>query len=99
MTPELGEAIRAGVGALLDALAPWAAGTTYLDFTERREDARAFYAPATSQRLREVKAQFDAGELFPANHPMPPASAPRPEGRRIGRAVRIRSHRASTSRA
>jgi hypothetical protein len=98
MSPELGEAVHEGVVAVQKALAPWSAATTYLNFAERKADPREFYSPATLRRLREVKAQVDPGELFRANHPIPPANAPRPE-RRVSRSLRSRGGRRAPARS
>jgi FAD/FMN-containing dehydrogenase len=91
MVPELAPAVEAGIAGIMEALAPWRTAATYMNFTERREDASAFYPPATYRRLREVKARFDPAELFRANHPIPPAEAPHGGRRRVSRPVRVRA--------
>ena len=91
MTPELGAAITAATHTLLEAIEPWNAATTYLNFTEEGEGVRGFYPPLTYRRLREVKARVDGGDVFRSNHPIPPAAA---EGRRrVTRPVRARARR------
>jgi hypothetical protein len=50
------------------ALAPWEAGTTYWNFTEKRVDEQAFFPRHTVQRLRRVKATYDASNVLQANH-------------------------------
>jgi FAD/FMN-containing dehydrogenase len=90
-TPELGAAVKAAAERILAALAPWNAEQTYLNFTERREDARGFFTPFAYRRLREVKARVDPDALIRANHPIPPAAAPAAGRRRISRPVRARA--------
>jgi hypothetical protein len=46
----------------------------YLNFAERPRDADAFYARPVLERLRAIKAKYDPGNMFHANHPIPPAS-------------------------
>jgi hypothetical protein len=54
------------------ALRPFRTGS-YLNFEEDPADPAAFYGAETCRRLREVKADVDPGEVFLANHPIPPA--------------------------
>ena len=55
-----------------DALAPWEAGTTYWNFTEKRVDPQAFFSRHTVQRLRRVKAKYDASHTMRTNHEIAP---------------------------
>jgi FAD/FMN-containing dehydrogenase len=55
------------------ALAPWDSGFRYLNFAESEMDVSTVYPPSCYARLREVKAAYDPGELFHANHRIPPA--------------------------
>jgi FAD/FMN-containing dehydrogenase len=73
VTPELDAAIRARVDDVNEALAPWAADTTYFNLVEQPADARAFYRAETYRRLREAKRHYDPTDLFLANHRIPPA--------------------------
>ncbi len=57
-----------------DALTPWEAGTTYWNFTEKRVDEQAFFPRHTVQRLRRVKAMYDASNVLQANHEIAPPS-------------------------
>ena len=68
VTPELAAAIRAGVAAMIDAVAPWDAGSAYLNFTETTVDPATFYSAGAYARLRAVKAAVDPDGLFRANH-------------------------------
>jgi hypothetical protein len=70
MDAEAGAAIGAHLDHLLDAMDPWDAGRRYLNFTERPADARAFFTDGTHRRLQAVKARYDAGDMFCANHPV-----------------------------
>jgi FAD/FMN-containing dehydrogenase len=65
---------RGQLDALARAFAPYDTGRQYLNFTERPTDPARFYTPHAYRRLRAVKAAFDPGNVFRANHPIPPAS-------------------------
>jgi FAD binding domain-containing protein/berberine-like enzyme len=73
MAPGMAEAVEAHLDRVSGAMAPWSAGV-YLNFSERREagPAKAFDEP-TFARLREIKARYDGGDLFRANHAIEPA--------------------------
>lgn len=72
--PELLPVIEQQVGALKQALAPHDHGSGYLNFTERRCDARELYAhEITFRRLQAVKATYDPHDVIQSNHPIPPA--------------------------
>lgn len=73
MTPEMGEAVEAQLTKVRRALEPWDAGREYLNFAERSTDPARLWSPSAYARLRELKARYDGGELFRANHPIPPA--------------------------
>jgi hypothetical protein len=73
MTPELAIAVTAAVDGAKAALAPWASERTYFNFSERPVDAARLYPAHTYRRLRKIRAAYDPGELFVANHPIPPA--------------------------
>ncbi len=49
-------------------MAPWDAGTGYLNFEETAVDSRSFYDEVTHRRLARVKAQVDPRNMFRANH-------------------------------
>lgn len=40
---------------------------------DRQVDPARLYTPESYRRLRRVKSVYDPGELFVANHPVPPA--------------------------
>jgi FAD/FMN-containing dehydrogenase len=69
--PSLLPEVRAAVADVNRAFAPHRAGV-YPNFVEHPADASAFFAPATWERLRAVKAHFDADDVFAGNHHIPP---------------------------
>jgi FAD/FMN-containing dehydrogenase len=73
MSPEQAAAISAHVSLLHDALAPWAAETTYLNFAEADIAGDRLFGPYAHHRLRAVKAAYDPADLFRSNHPVVPA--------------------------
>ena len=79
-TPESVEVVEADIRRVQEALAPWDAGRTYLNFSERATSGQRLFGTETYHRLREVKAQYDPEDVFRSNHPIPPA---RP-ARRVG---------------
>ena len=62
---------RAQIDRVNDALAPYANGKEYLNFTEVHTDPSRFYGAANYARLREVKAAYDPDDLMRSNHPIP----------------------------
>jgi hypothetical protein len=71
MAEGMAEAIGAHIERVKESLAPWRGGT-YLNFTEMPADTAGAFDDATYARLREVKARYDAGDLFRSNHPVEP---------------------------
>jgi FAD/FMN-containing dehydrogenase len=71
--PEAAEAVESAVDRVQEAFRPWESSRTYFNFAERAVEADRLYPAETYRRLRRIKAQYDAGELFLANHPIPPA--------------------------
>jgi FAD/FMN-containing dehydrogenase len=70
MTPEAGAAVGEAVDRTKAALAPWESERTYFNFSERPVDPARLYPSSTYRRLRKVRAAYDPGELFVANHPI-----------------------------
>jgi hypothetical protein len=70
-TPEAAEAVDAAIDRAKDALAAWESQRTYFNFAERAVPAERLYPPETYRRLRRIRNQYDPGELFVANHPIP----------------------------
>jgi FAD/FMN-containing dehydrogenase len=77
MTPEpaVHEAVVAGVGRVLAAVAPWASGRRYLNFAEVPVDPREIFPAASFERLLRVKDAYDPDDRFHANHPVRRATA------------------------
>jgi hypothetical protein len=69
MDEPLAAAIQAQLALVSGALAPWRAGQ-YANFVEHPADAAEFFDDDTLRRLRAVKAEYDAADLFLANHPV-----------------------------
>ncbi len=67
---EAAMAIDSALSELLDAMAPWDAGTGYLNFVESSDHARRFFDSGTYNRLRTIKATVDPDGIFLANHPI-----------------------------
>ena len=72
--PDLAGPVMAQIGAVKDALAPWAARQMYLNFAETQTPAAPLWTERAYQRLRQIKADVDPGNLIRANHPVPPAA-------------------------
>jgi hypothetical protein len=72
-TPEVGRAIEQAVDRAKDALTRWESDRNYFNFAERPVEAERLYMAETYRRLRRIKTAYDAGGLFVANHPIPPA--------------------------
>ena len=70
-TPEMAQQGKADARALVAALAPWATGTSVLNFTEERTDTSTAYGKGDWERLRTIRAAVDPDGLFAANHPVP----------------------------
>jgi FAD binding domain/Berberine and berberine like len=71
--PELVGPVTAQVEAIKSALAQWAARQMYLNYADRQHPAAPFWTDQAYQRLRQIKADVDPGDLIRSNHPIPPA--------------------------
>jgi len=68
MSPEMGEAVNAGLDRMHEAMEPWAADGGYFNFAERPCDTDAILPPDVCTRLVEVKRKYDPdGRIF-GNH-------------------------------
>jgi hypothetical protein len=67
--PEAEATLRADVGRLLEALAPYDVGR-YYNFSDRQLPVSAFLAPDVVERLHAVKAHWDPDDLIAAAHPV-----------------------------
>ncbi|MDQ3742685.1 MAG: FAD-binding oxidoreductase [Actinomycetota bacterium] len=72
--PEIAEPLRAQLETIKKAVDEHGKRRDYLNFVEHGADARAFYPAATYARLQAVKSVYDPGNLFRANHEIPPAA-------------------------
>jgi FAD/FMN-containing dehydrogenase len=72
MTPFPEAVVKAheDVAALLAALEPWKSQQTYMNFTERRENATRFVSEQAYHRLRRIKAAVDPRNMIRSNHPL-----------------------------
>lgn len=58
-TTEAAEAIEGAVAVLREAVAPWEAEHTYLNFADTRRNARSLFTEESYDRLRRIKAEVD----------------------------------------
>jgi FAD/FMN-containing dehydrogenase len=72
-TPEAYEAVQESVAALREAIEPWEAEHTYMNFAESRRRATTLFSSASYHRLRRIKAIVDPTDLIRSNHPITPA--------------------------
>jgi hypothetical protein len=72
-TPESHDAVEAIVADLREALEPWEADHTYMNFAETSRKAATLFSSASYHRLRRIKAIVDPADLIRSNHPIPPA--------------------------
>ncbi len=73
VVPDTDQAMAVGRHAamLRAALASWEAERNYPNFAERSFDLGDLFSPDACQRLSQVKAQYDPGNLILATHPVP----------------------------
>jgi hypothetical protein len=75
MEPGAAEAIGRTLDGVFAAMAPWDAGTAYLNFAEEPIDTSVAYSGEAYERLQAIKARYDASDVFRANHPIAPATS------------------------
>jgi hypothetical protein len=64
-TIEAAAVVESAVNGVQYAMGPWATGGAYLNFAERPKSGQALFRSFdTFQRLREVKAAYDAGNVI-----------------------------------
>ena len=68
-------AVRAGLGEVASAVAPWTSPRAFQNFAGRRYPPAELFGQGAAARLAAVKAEIDPGDLFLANHPV---TAPAP---------------------
>jgi FAD/FMN-containing dehydrogenase len=76
ITPEMAAQGLADARHVVDAMAPWSNGRTYLNFQEEAGDVSTGYRPESWQRLQAIRATVDPRGLLKANHGVPAASIP-----------------------
>jgi hypothetical protein len=69
--PEAYAAVMADVELLIASMAPWDAGSMYLNFSEADMNKGKRWTEQAYHRLRRVKARYDAGDVIRSNHPVP----------------------------
>ena len=67
-SPEQHGAVLGQAEAISEALAPWASGSSYPNFEERKVDASVFFDADTWRLLRALRTEWDPEGLFLANH-------------------------------
>jgi FAD/FMN-containing dehydrogenase len=72
MEPEMVEPVTESLKRVNEVFSEWDAGR-YFSFTEHSVDLEQIFPAETVARLREVKAAYDPGGVFRANHPVVPA--------------------------
>ncbi|HEV7774074.1 MAG TPA: FAD-binding protein [Conexibacter sp.] len=72
--PPVAEAVAVHLARVTDALAPYDAGSRYLNFQDARVEPETFFDDATLARLRVVKARVDPANLIRGNHDIAPTS-------------------------
>jgi hypothetical protein len=68
MDPAQVDPINRHLDVVCDAVAPWATGGCYLNFSERRAPVDALYPEDVRRRLSEAKGHWDPDGLFRANY-------------------------------
>ena len=74
MGPEPARAVEAAGNEALAALAAYATGAEYVNFTERAADPSRFYTAEAYERLSAVRAAVDPHGVMVGNHPIPAAA-------------------------
>jgi len=69
-TPEAKEIVEGVTAVLRDALAPWEADHTYLNFAETRRGGTSLFGGDAHARLRRIKAEVDPQDVIRSNHPL-----------------------------
>jgi hypothetical protein len=73
-TPEAVEVVESAVTGAQYAFGPWTTGGVYLNFAERPKSGKALFgSDEAHDRLRQVKAAYDANDVIRSNHPVQPA--------------------------
>lgn len=68
--PELRVPLEAAIEEFVEALEPWQAAHTYMNFVESRTDPRTLWTEAAHRRLKRIKAAYDPENVIRSNHPL-----------------------------
>ena len=68
MDPSSAATALGHAGDVCAAMAPWATGGAYLNFSERPTDPARGYGPGVHESLRAIRARVDSDGVFHANH-------------------------------
>jgi FAD/FMN-containing dehydrogenase len=68
MSPQMGEAVDAGLDRMQEAMEPWTAEGGYFNFADRPCDTDAILPPDVCSRLAEVKRAWDPDGRIVGNH-------------------------------
>ncbi len=68
MSPEMGEAVAAGLDRMDLAMEPWAADGGYFNFADRPCDTDAILPPEVCKRLADTKRRYDPDNRIFGNH-------------------------------
>ena len=66
--PAMYDHVHSQAARVEEAIAPWDAGTHYLNFEEDKVDARRFYDEDSWRLLRALRTHWDPNGVFLANH-------------------------------
>jgi hypothetical protein len=69
-TPEAATTAAAHLENVKNAMTPWAAEQTYLNFAETPLDPRTLWTEQAYRRLRQIKAAVDPTNMIRSNHPI-----------------------------
>ncbi len=69
-TAEAAEAIDGAVSVMREAISPWEAEHTYLNFADTRRGPRSLFREDAFERLRRIKAEVDPRDMILSNHPL-----------------------------
>ncbi len=69
-TPEAAEATEGALEVIREAVGPWAARHTYLNFADTQRGARSLFGEHAYERLCRIKAEVDPDDTIRSNHPL-----------------------------
>ena len=69
-TPEAAAQVRAHIEVVADAVLPWTAEQSYLNFAETRREPRTLWTEEAYHRLRRIKATLDPDNMIRSNQPV-----------------------------